>query len=102
MGVAITAVGALPFQQLANSAEPLALVLRALDQPVAAHLVALAAIIAPPSVIPVSTSGQSRIFFVLARDGLFPQRLVTGSPRTGAPTLQIRSTSSRDTWLLDA
>src|SRR3546814_2308213 len=37
MGVAITAVGALPFQQLANSTEPLALVLRALDQPVAAH-----------------------------------------------------------------
>src|SRR3546814_7322715 len=51
MGVAIAAVGALPFRQLADSPEPLALVLRTLDQPVAAHLVALAAIIALPSVI---------------------------------------------------
>ena len=87
MGVAITAVGALPFQQLANSTEPLALVLRALDQPVAAHLVALAAIIALPSVILVMMYGQSRIFFVMARDGLLPKRLATVSPRTGAPTL---------------
>src|SRR3546814_8757551 len=89
MGVAITAVGALPFQQLANSTEPLALVLRALDQPVAAHLVALAAIIALPSVILVMMYGQSRIFFVMARDGLLPKRLATVSPRTGAPTLKI-------------
>src|SRR3546814_3573787 len=84
MGVAITAVGALPFPQLANSTEPLALVLRALDQPVAAHLVALAAIIALPSVILVLMYGQSPIFFVLARDGLLPKRLATVSPRTGA------------------
>src|SRR3546814_5336933 len=87
MGVAITAVGALPFQQLANSTEPLALVLRALDQPVAAHLVALAAIIALPSVLLVMMYGQSRIFFVLARDGLLPKRLATVSPALGAPTL---------------
>src|SRR3546814_18529895 len=87
MGAAITAVGALPLPQLANSAEPLALVLRALDQPVAAHLVALAAIIALPSVILVMMYGQSRIFFVMARDGLLPKRLATVSPRTGAPTL---------------
>src|SRR3546814_15603715 len=31
--------------------------------------------------------GQSRIFFVMARDGLLPKRLATVSPRTGAPTL---------------
>src|SRR3546814_13353728 len=86
-GVAIPAFGALPFQQLANSTGPLALVLRALDQPVAAHLVALAAIIALPSVILVMMYGQSRIFFVMARDGLLPKRLATVSPRTGAPTL---------------
>ena len=51
MAVAIAAVGALPYQQLANSAEPLALVLRTLGQPVAGHLIALAAVIALPSVI---------------------------------------------------
>ena len=87
MAVAVTAIGALPFLQLANSPEPLALVLRAVDQPVAAHLIALAAVIALPSVILVMMYGQSRIFFVMARDGLLPRRLARVSPRTGAPTL---------------
>jgi APA family basic amino acid/polyamine antiporter len=31
--------------------------------------------------------GQSRIFFVMARDGLLPRRLATVSERSGAPTL---------------
>ena len=57
MGVAVAAVGAIPYQQLANSPEPLALVLRTLQQPLAAHLVALAAIIALPSVILVMMYG---------------------------------------------
>ena len=87
MAVAIAAVGALPFQQLANSPEPLALVLRSLGQPVAGHLIALAAVIALPSVILVMMYGQSRIFFVMARDGLLPRRLALVSKRTGAPTL---------------
>ena len=87
MAVAVAAVGALPFTQLANSPEPLALVLRSLGQPLAGHLIALAAIIALPSVILVMMYGQSRIFFVMARDGLLPRRLATVSPRTGAPTL---------------
>lgn len=87
MAVAIAAIGALPFQQLAHSAEPLALVLRALGQPRAGHLIALAAVVALPSVILVMMYGQSRIFFVMARDGLLPRALAKVSPRTGAPTL---------------
>ncbi|WP_267395966.1 MULTISPECIES: amino acid permease [unclassified Sphingomonas] len=87
MAVAVSAIGALPFTQLANSPEPLALVLRQLSQPFAAQLIALAAVIALPSVILVMMYGQSRIFFVMARDGLLPRRLATVSPRTGAPTL---------------
>lgn len=87
MGVAVAAVGALPYLELANSPEPLALVLRSLQQPVAAHLVALAAVVALPSVILVMMYGQSRIFFVMARDGLLPRRLAKVSQRTGAPTL---------------
>ncbi|WP_203308704.1 amino acid permease [Sphingomonas beigongshangi] len=86
MAVAIAAVGALPFRQLANSPEPLALVLRSLGQPLAGHLIALAAIVALPSVILVMMYGQSRIFFVMARDGLLPRTLAVVSPRTGAPT----------------
>ncbi|MEI5685605.1 amino acid permease [Sphingomonas kyungheensis] len=85
MAVAVAAVGALPFTALAHSSEPLALVLRSLDRPFAAHLIALAAVIALPSVILVMMYGQSRIFFVMARDGLLPRSLATLSPRTGAP-----------------
>jgi APA family basic amino acid/polyamine antiporter len=44
-------------------------------------------VIALPSVILVMMYGQSRIFFVMARDGLLPRRLAAVSPRTGAPTL---------------
>ncbi len=86
MAVAVAAVGAVSYLALANSPEPLALVLRTLDEPLAARLVALAAIVALPSVILVMMYGQSRIFFVMARDGLLPKRLATVSPRTGAPT----------------
>ncbi|MEP9403856.1 amino acid permease [Sphingomonas silueang] len=86
MGVALAAIGAVPFRALADSPEPLALVLRSLGQPTAAHLIALAAVIALPSVILVMMYGQSRIFFVMARDGLLPQGLATVSKRTGAPT----------------
>ncbi|AHE55474.1 amino acid permease [Sphingomonas sanxanigenens] len=85
MLVAIAAIGALPYLTLANSPEPLALVLRTLGQPTVAYLVALAALIALPSVILVMMYGQSRIFFVMSRDGLLPRRLsqvsANGSPR---------------------
>ncbi|MFD1952153.1 amino acid permease [Sphingomonas arantia] len=87
MAVAVTAIGAMPFTQLANSPEPLALVLRQLNQPFAAQLIALAAVIALPSVILVMMYGQSRIFFVMARDGLLPRGLAKVSRRTGSPTL---------------
>ena len=86
MAVAVAAIGSMPFQQLANSPEPLALVLRSLGQPQAAHLIALAAVIALPSVILVMMYGQSRIFFTMARDGLLPQSLAVVSKRSGAPT----------------
>ncbi len=48
MLVAIAAVGALHYQQLANSAEPLALVLRIARPAGRRHLIALAALIALP------------------------------------------------------
>jgi APA family basic amino acid/polyamine antiporter len=85
--VAIAAVGALNHRLIAESAEPLALVLRTLDHPLAAWAVAMAALVALPSVILVMMYGQSRIFFVMARDGLLPARLSRVSPRTGTPIL---------------
>ena len=87
MLVAFGAIGAISYTVLADSAEPLAFVLRALDHPFAASAVALAAIVALPSVILVMMYGQSRIFFVMSRDGLLPRWASKVSPRTGSPVL---------------
>jgi APA family basic amino acid/polyamine antiporter len=87
MLVAVAAVGALSYTLIAGSAEPLSFVLRTLDQPFAGSAVALAAIIALPSVILVMMYGQSRVFFVMSRDGLLPRWAGRVSPRTGSPVL---------------
>lgn len=85
MAVAVGAVGAMDFHALAGSAEPLALVLRTLGHPMASWVIAGAALVALPSVILVMMYGQSRIFFVMARDGLLPRGLSAVSARTGTP-----------------
>lgn len=85
IAVAVAAIGAMDYRALAGSSEPLALVLRTLSHPVAAWLVAGAALVALPSVILVMMYGQSRIFFVMARDGLLPKGLGKVSARTGSP-----------------
>jgi basic amino acid/polyamine antiporter, APA family len=87
MVVAAAALGGSPYEALANSSEPLAMVLRNLNHPVAATLIATAAVIALPTVIMAFMYGQSRIFFVMARDGLLPQRLSAVNPRFGTPVL---------------
>lgn len=87
MLVALSAVGAVGYLQLGHSAEPLAYVLRTLQHPVAAWAIGLAALIALPSVILVMMYGQSRIFFVMSRDGLLPRGLSKVSERSGSPSL---------------
>lgn len=87
MLVAIAAVGAVRYDAVAASGEPLAFVLRTLQHPMAARVVGMAALVALPSVILVMMYGQSRIFFVMARDGLLPRKLSDVSPRTGTPVL---------------
>ena len=84
MAVAAAAIGALSYTRFANSPEPLALILRLLDQPGAAAYLAGSAVIALPTVILAFFYGQSRIFFVMARDGLLPRGLATVSGR-GSP-----------------
>jgi basic amino acid/polyamine antiporter, APA family len=84
--VAVTAVGAMSYLKLGGSSEPLALVLRTLGHPRASYLVAGAALVALPTVILVMMYGQSRIFFVMARDGLLPRALAKVSKR-GTPAL---------------
>ncbi len=92
IAVAGSALGAIPYRALADSAEPLAQVMRGLNHPVAATLIAAAAIIALPTVILAFMYGQSRIFFVMARDGLLPERLARVNARTGTPVLVTLAT----------
>jgi len=85
MAVAAAAIGALSYTVFADSPEPLALILRQLDQPTAAAYLAGSAVVALPTVVLAFFYGQSRIFFVMARDGLLPQGLARVSGR-GSPT----------------
>jgi APA family basic amino acid/polyamine antiporter len=87
MAVAAAALGGSSYQALADSSEPLAMVLRNLQHPVAATAIAAAAVIALPTVIMAFMYGQSRIFFVMARDGLLPQRLSLVNEKSGTPVL---------------
>ena len=64
-----------------HSPEPLALILRELGHGTAAKLIAAAAVVALPTVILAFMYGQSRIFFVMSRDGLLPRGLSKVSPR---------------------
>ncbi|MDB5420844.1 MAG: amino acid permease, partial [Brevundimonas sp.] len=82
--IALAALGATPFSRFANSPEPLALILREIQQPGAAHVLAVTAVITLPTVIMAFFYGQSRIFFVMARDGLLPRALAKVSTK-GAP-----------------
>jgi APA family basic amino acid/polyamine antiporter len=84
IAVAVAAVGAISYTQFANSPEPLALILRSLNHPVAAQYLAASAVIALPTVILAFFYGQSRIFFTMARDGLLPSSLAKLSSR-GTP-----------------
>jgi APA family basic amino acid/polyamine antiporter len=84
MVVAAAAIGAVAYTGFANSAEPLALILRDIGQPWAAKILGASAVIALPTVILAFFYGQSRIFFVVARDGLLPSSLARVSKR-GTP-----------------
>ena len=85
MTVATAAVGAMPFQDFADSNEPLAHILRSVGHNKSAALIAAAAVVALPTVILAFMYGQSRIFFVMARDGLLPQNLGRVHEKSGSP-----------------
>jgi len=91
--VAFTAIGASPTSVFAKSAAPLVYILDNLKHPEAAKLVAGAAVIAIPTVVLAFMYGQSRIFFVMARDGLLPRGLSGVSARTGTPVVMTLITA---------
>ncbi|MFT4198626.1 MAG: amino acid permease [Pseudoxanthomonas sp.] len=83
--VALAAVGAMSFSVFGKSAEPLALIMRELGHGKAAAAIGIVAVIALPTVLLAFLYGQSRIFFVMSRDGLLPRGLSKVSARTGTP-----------------
>src|SRR5690606_14802897 len=93
MAVGTAALGASPHETFSKSTEPLAFILRSLGHPVAATLIAGAAVVALPTVILAFMYGQSRIFFVMARDGLLPRGLARVSEKRGTPVLMTGLTA---------
>ncbi|MFA7261893.1 MAG: amino acid permease [Caulobacter sp.] len=85
MAVAAAAIGAMAPAEFAKSPEPLSFIIRSLGHPQAAGLIALAAVIAMPTVIMVFMYGQTRVFFAMARDGLLPNGLARVHSRLGTP-----------------
>ena len=72
-------------QQLVCSKEALAHVLRVIGFSTVGNLLGVAAFFALPSVILVLIFGQTRIFFVMSRDGLLPERLSDVHPKFRTP-----------------
>jgi APA family basic amino acid/polyamine antiporter len=64
-------------EPLVCSKEALAHVLRSVGWVKIGNLIGLAAFIALPSVVLMMMFGQTRIFFVMARDGLLPEKLAS-------------------------
>lgn len=83
--VALAAIGAVPTSLFASSTEPVALILRALHRDIWSAVIGGAVILAFPTVIMAFMYGQSRIFFVMARDRLLPGVLAKVNARTGTP-----------------
>ena len=72
-------------QAVVCSREALAWTLREIGFPQIGNLVGLAAILALPSVVLMMMFGQTRIFFVMSRDGLLPEALSAVHPRFKTP-----------------
>ncbi|MEY4160232.1 MAG: hypothetical protein RLZZ136_853 [Pseudomonadota bacterium] len=72
-------------EPLVCSKEALAHVLRSINHTFAGDLIGLAANLALPSVILMMMYGQTRIFFVMARDGLLPEKLASVHPKWKTP-----------------
>ncbi len=84
--VAITAVGAQPWQRFDGQEAGLAQILQDITgQTWPAMMFALGAIVSIFSVTLVVIYGQTRILYSMGRDGMLPARFAEVSPRTGTP-----------------
>ncbi|HVK79692.1 MAG TPA: amino acid permease [Verrucomicrobiae bacterium] len=85
MLVGAAAIGAMDFREFSTSGEPIAHIVRSLGQPEAALIVGGVASIAIPTVILAFLYGQTRIFYVMARDGLLPRSWSRVHSKLGTP-----------------
>jgi APA family basic amino acid/polyamine antiporter len=85
MGEACARAGAAGPIPLVCSQEALAYVLRRIGHPLASGVLGVVAFIALPTVILTMIYGQTRIFFVMARDGLLPRVLTRVHTRYKTP-----------------
>jgi APA family basic amino acid/polyamine antiporter len=91
---AVGAEGAQPGGPLSQSKDPLAFILREINQPFWAKVVGLSAIAALPSVVLMMIFGQTRILFTMARDGLMPRAFAKVHPRYHTPHVVTMITGS--------
>ncbi|WP_295227600.1 amino acid permease [uncultured Brevundimonas sp.] len=91
---AFVAACALPAnaEMLVCSNEALAHVLRVVGHPQIGNALGTAALLALPSVILMMIFGQTRIFFVMARDGLLPEGLTKIHPKWKTPYIVTAAT----------
>ncbi|MEB3197018.1 MAG: amino acid permease [Candidatus Sericytochromatia bacterium] len=85
--IAVTAVllGVVPLNVLKSAQEPLARALDLAGHPIAAMLLSCVAVVGVLAVILVASIGQTRILFVMARDGLMPALMGRVSAGRGVP-----------------
>ncbi len=82
--VATVLTGMVPLNDL-NNEEPVAAALRSVNENWAATVISFGAILAMFSVLLVLQFGQTRIFYAMSRDGLFPKVFSQVSPRFKTP-----------------
>ncbi|MBO9542140.1 amino acid permease [bacterium] len=84
VAVGTVLTGVLPLDKL-QVGEPLAIALATLNHPRAAALLSAVAVVGIFSVLLVGSIGQSRILYVMSRDGLMPRFMSNVHARTGTP-----------------
>ncbi len=84
IAVSTVLTGMVPLEVL-NNAKPVAAALEAVGEHNVATIISLGAVLSITSVLVVMQLAQSRIFYVMSRDGLLPKKLSHIDPRFGTP-----------------
>jgi APA family basic amino acid/polyamine antiporter len=94
MLVAVTLTGILPVSELANVDDPLAAAFERIGMTGVATAMAFGAVVAMSAVLLVFQLGQTRIFMVMARDGLLPPVFAKLHPVYRTPTVSTWATGA--------